>query len=50
MHETDMTKALIVTLRNWWEAQPERPKISCVHLTVGQPVHWRRTREFGIGL
>lgn len=36
MHETDMTKALIVTLRNWWQAQPERPKISCVHLTVGQ--------------
>lgn len=36
MHETDMTKALILTLRNWWEAQPERPKISCVHLTVGQ--------------
>ncbi|HBB35185.1 MAG TPA: hydrogenase maturation nickel metallochaperone HypA [Cyanobacteria bacterium UBA9273] len=36
MHETDMTKALIVTLRNWWEAQPEKPRISHVHLTVGQ--------------
>lgn len=36
MHETDMTKALIVTLRNWWEAQPERPQISCIHLIVGQ--------------
>lgn len=36
MHETDMTKALIVTVRNWWEAQPERPKVSHVHLTVGQ--------------
>ena len=31
-----MTKALIVTVRDWWEAQPERPKISHVHLTVGQ--------------
>jgi hydrogenase nickel incorporation protein HypA/HybF len=31
-----MTKALIVTVHNWWEAQPERPKISHVYLTVGQ--------------
>ncbi|HBY79467.1 MAG TPA: hydrogenase maturation nickel metallochaperone HypA, partial [Cyanobacteria bacterium UBA11148] len=36
MHETDMTKALILTVRKWWEAQPEHPKISHVHLTVGQ--------------
>lgn len=36
MHETDMTKALIVTVRNWWEAQPEQPKISHIHLIVGQ--------------
>lgn len=36
MHETDMTKALILTVRDWWEAQPERPKISHVHLTVGK--------------
>lgn len=36
MHETDMTKALIVTVRKWWKEQPERPKISQVHLTVGQ--------------
>jgi hydrogenase nickel incorporation protein HypA/HybF len=36
MHETDMTKALIVTVRDWWEAQPEHPKISHVYLTVGQ--------------
>lgn len=36
MHETDMTKALIVTVRNWWSEQPDRPKISQVHLTVGQ--------------
>ncbi len=36
MHETDMTKALILTVRDWWEAQPESPKISQVHLIVGQ--------------
>lgn len=36
MHETDMTKALIVTLKNWWESQAEKPKISTVHLIVGQ--------------
>lgn len=31
-----MTKALIVTLKNWWESQAEKPKISTVHLIVGQ--------------
>jgi len=36
MHETDMTKALILTIRDWWEAQPERPAVTQVHLTVGQ--------------
>lgn len=36
MHETDMTKALILTVKDWWELQPERPKISHVHLTVGK--------------
>ena len=36
MHETDMTKALIMTLRDWWESQPERPQISCIHLIVGK--------------
>ncbi len=36
MHETDMTKALIQTVRNWWETQPDRPPIQRVHLTVGQ--------------
>ena len=36
MHETDMTKALIVTLDKWWQEQPEKPKISAVHLIVGQ--------------
>ena len=36
MHETDMTKALLITLRDWWEAQSETPKITRVHLIVGQ--------------
>lgn len=36
MHETDMTKALILTVREWWESQPERPSVARVHLTVGQ--------------
>lgn len=36
MHEVDMTKALIITIKNWWEEQPDRPNISKVHLTVGQ--------------
>lgn len=36
MHETDMTKALILTVRDWWESQPERPPIEWVYLTVGQ--------------
>jgi len=36
MHETDMTRALIITLRDWWESQPERPRINKVHLIVGQ--------------
>jgi hydrogenase nickel incorporation protein HypA/HybF len=36
MHETDMTKALIFTLRDWWEAQLGQPAIEKIHLTVGQ--------------
>jgi hydrogenase nickel incorporation protein HypA/HybF len=36
MHETDMTKALIVTVQDWWESQPDRPKISTIHLIVGR--------------
>lgn len=36
MHETDMTKALILTVKDWWDTQPDRPKISQVYLTVGQ--------------
>lgn len=31
-----MTKALILTVRDWWEAQPDQPKIDKVHLTVGK--------------
>jgi hydrogenase nickel incorporation protein HypA/HybF len=36
MHETDMTKALILTIQDWWESQPGHPQISKVHLIVGQ--------------
>jgi hydrogenase nickel incorporation protein HypA/HybF len=36
MHETDMTKALILTVKDWWESQPERPNIEKIHLIVGQ--------------
>jgi hydrogenase nickel incorporation protein HypA/HybF len=35
MHETDMTKALILTVRDWWESQPEQPPVAKVFLTVG---------------
>jgi hydrogenase nickel incorporation protein HypA/HybF len=36
MHETDMTKALILTVKDWWESQPQKTEISKVHLTVGK--------------
>lgn len=36
MHETDMTKALIITVRDWYKSQPEPPKISRIHLVAGQ--------------
>ncbi len=36
MHETDMTKALLITVRDWWESQPERPEVEQIYLTVGQ--------------
>lgn len=44
MHETDMTKALILTVRDWWESQPigraspqeKNPQISTIHLIVGK--------------
>ncbi|ERN41121.1 hydrogenase nickel insertion protein HypA [Rubidibacter lacunae KORDI 51-2] len=34
MHETDMTKALIHTIRDWWEVEG-RPHIETLHLVVG---------------
>jgi hydrogenase nickel incorporation protein HypA/HybF len=36
MHETDMTKALILTVQDWWGSQSEQPKISKIHLVVGK--------------
>jgi hydrogenase nickel incorporation protein HypA/HybF len=36
MHETDMTKALILTVQDWQESQPENPQIACIHLIVGK--------------
>ena len=36
MHETDMTKALIMTVKDWYESQIEKPKIEKIHLIVGQ--------------
>lgn len=36
MHETDMTKALILTVKDWWESQPERYSIQRIHLKVGK--------------
>jgi hydrogenase nickel incorporation protein HypA/HybF len=36
MHETDMTKALILTIQDWVNEQPDTPKIEKVHLLVGQ--------------
>ena len=36
MHETDMTKALIMTVRDWYDSQPEKPMIEKIHLMVGE--------------
>jgi len=36
MHETDMTKALMLTLKDWYQSQPEQAKISAIHLIVGK--------------
>ncbi|NJM99154.1 MAG: hydrogenase maturation nickel metallochaperone HypA [Phormidesmis sp. RL_2_1] len=40
MHETDMTKALIFTVKDWLAEQPAHPtgppKVERVHLTVGE--------------
>jgi hydrogenase nickel incorporation protein HypA/HybF len=35
VHETDLTKALILTVKDWWEAQPQKPKIEALHLVIG---------------
>lgn len=36
MHETDMTKALIFTVKDWLAEQPGHPSVEKVHLTVGK--------------
>ncbi|PSB27403.1 hydrogenase maturation nickel metallochaperone HypA [Chlorogloea sp. CCALA 695] len=36
MHETDMTKALILTVKDWQKDQKELPQIACIHLIVGK--------------
>ncbi|MGB5634980.1 MAG: hydrogenase maturation nickel metallochaperone HypA [Waterburya sp.] len=36
MHETDMTKALILTIKDWQSTQSEKQQIEKIHLVVGQ--------------
>jgi hydrogenase nickel incorporation protein HypA/HybF len=36
MHETDMTKALIMTIKDWYSSQESQPQIQKVHLVVGK--------------
>lgn len=36
MHETDMTKALILTVKDWWNSQGEPAQIDKIHLIVGK--------------
>lgn len=36
MHETDMTKALILTVKDWYESQLEKRQIEKIHLIVGE--------------
>ncbi len=36
MHEIDMTKALILTVKDWWQSQPEKLNIDSIHLIVGK--------------
>ncbi len=36
MHETDMTKALLMTVKDWYDSQPESYQIDKIHLIVGQ--------------
>jgi hydrogenase nickel incorporation protein HypA/HybF len=35
MHETDMTKALILTVKDWYNSQGDRAEIEKIHLVVG---------------
>jgi hydrogenase nickel incorporation protein HypA/HybF len=35
-HEVDMTKVLLVTLREWYAEQPEKKQVGRVNLVVGQ--------------
>jgi hydrogenase nickel incorporation protein HypA/HybF len=35
-HEVDMTKALIMSLKEWRKSQPERDRVTCVRLLVGK--------------
>lgn len=36
MHETDMTKALILTVKDWYQAESEQRQIEKIHLVVGE--------------
>jgi hydrogenase nickel incorporation protein HypA/HybF len=36
MHETDMTKALLLTLRDWLATQDQPVQVTQIHLIVGQ--------------
>lgn len=36
MHEIDMTKALIMTMKDWYESQPKQSQIEKVYLVVGK--------------
>ena len=36
MHETDMTKALILSIKDWHRSMSEQPKIEKIHLIVGK--------------
>lgn len=36
MHETDMTKALILTVKDWYQAESEQRQIEKIHLIVGE--------------
>ncbi len=35
-HEVDMTKALMMSLKEWWRSQPQESTVRVVRLVVGQ--------------